>query len=92
MLRLLLLFVLTMLVLHAARRLFRGFIEGLNQSPQGSRTPIRGVQMARDPVCGTFVVPERSVSLFEGPVRVFFCSEHCRDAYRARSSTQGRTA
>ena len=50
------------------------------------------MQMARDPVCGTFVVPERSVSLFEGPVRVFFCSERCRDAYRARSSTQDRTA
>ena len=92
MVRLFLLFLLTMIVIRAARRLIGGVMEGLNRPPQGSRSPMRGVQMARDPVCGTFVVPERSVSLLDGPVRVFFCSEKCRDAYRASSSTQGRTA
>ena len=46
--------------------------------------PQRGVQMVRDPVCGTFVVPGRSVMLVEGAQRVHFCSDICRDQYRAR--------
>jgi YHS domain-containing protein len=43
--------------------------------------------MARDPVCGTFVLPERALTLVDGRSRVFFCSDVCRDKYRA-----GRTA
>jgi YHS domain-containing protein len=53
--------------------------------------------MVRDPVCGTFVVPERAVSLSVGREIVYFCSVACRDAYRARPSArpgrvEGRTA
>ena len=50
----------------------------------------RGVQMVRDPVCGTFVVPDRAVTLVDGRARVFFCSDACRDKYRApdRMSTE----
>jgi YHS domain-containing protein len=40
--------------------------------------------MVRDPVCGTFVVPDRAVMLVEGAQRVHFCSDKCRDQYRAR--------
>jgi YHS domain-containing protein len=39
--------------------------------------------MERDPVCGTFVVPERAVSLAEASGRMYFCSAACRDRYRA---------
>jgi YHS domain-containing protein len=63
--------------------------------------------MARDPVCGTFVVRERALWLGDGKARVFFCSDACRDAYRrgdasnasgspgaasSRESAKGRTA
>jgi YHS domain-containing protein len=45
---------------------------------------MQGVHMERDPVCGTFVVPHRAVSLIEGRRQIYFCSPRCRDAYRAR--------
>jgi YHS domain-containing protein len=44
--------------------------------------------MVRDPVCGTFVVPERAVTIADGRTTVSFCSEACRDKYRARPSTR----
>ena len=43
-------------------------------------------KMTRDPVCGTFVLPERSVSSTDGRGRVYFCSETCRDKWRAKSA------
>jgi YHS domain-containing protein len=48
--------------------------------------PTRGVQMVRDPVCGTFVLPDHAVSIADGRGRVYFCSARCRDAYRARTA------
>jgi hypothetical protein len=69
---------------RALVRLFAGFREGLTGVPRGTRVPPRGVQMVRDPVCGTFVVPDRAVLLTEGVDRVHFCSKRCRDQYQAR--------
>jgi len=40
--------------------------------------------MERDPVCGTFVIRERAVTIGSGDRRVYFCSDVCRDKYRAR--------
>ena len=98
--RYLLLFLLVMFFLRAFWRLLEGFIEGVSRPPRRTRAPGRGVQMARDPVCGTFVVPERAVMLIDGSDQVFFCSDACRDKYRASpsrssgrpDSAQGRTA
>jgi YHS domain-containing protein len=60
----------------------------------------QSVQMVRDPVCGTFVLPERAVALTDGRSSVYFCSAACRDQYRAGpsagpgrpQSAPGRTA
>ena len=41
--------------------------------------------MARDPVCGTYVVPDRAVAITDGRQKVFFCSAGCRDKYRAQT-------
>jgi hypothetical protein len=91
--------VLLTLLLRAVRRLWSGIVEGMSGAPPGaSHVPARGVHMVRDPVCGTFVVPERSVTLTVGREAVHFCSVACRDTYRARGSTpsdrsaEGRTA
>jgi len=74
---------------------YSAFMEGLRGSGSDSRQgrgraaeqqPREAVHMARDPVCGTFVVPERAVSVAVGRERVYFCSEKCRDAYRARTA------
>jgi YHS domain-containing protein len=54
--------------------------------------------MVRDPICGTFVVPERAVALSAGGgQRLYFCSTECRDKYRSRpesnhAAAHGRTA
>ena len=66
------------------------FKEGLTGQPSGSSSapapPQQGVQMARDPVCGTFVLPSRAVSIADGRTRMYFCSEACRNRYRARTA------
>ena len=82
--RYILLFLLVAFLARAFWRLFAGFIEGVTGTPRRTRVPERGVQMVRDPVCGTFVVPDRAVLLVAGSDRVHFCSDNCRDKYRAR--------
>jgi YHS domain-containing protein len=74
------------LALYAARTFWRivdGFIEGVRGQSRTQASQQR-VQMVRDPVCGTFVLPEGAISLVDGRTRLFFCSDACRDTYRAR--------
>jgi YHS domain-containing protein len=86
MFRLVLFLILAVFVARAVWRIYDSFLEGLGGRPPRSRPPQRGVQMARDPVCGTFVIPDHAVALLDGPTRVFFCSKACRDKYRARTA------
>ena len=84
-----LLLVLAMLMARAAWRVIDGVREGL--AGRGARVedrhiPTRGIQMVRDPVCGTYVIPDRALALSDGSGRVFFCSASCRDKYRARTA------
>ena len=91
MVRLVLLLVLAIIISRMFWRIVRSFGDGLSGGQP--RVPPRGVPMVRDPVCGTFVLAERAVELVEGRSRVFFCSDACRDKYRARrGSVEGRTA
>ena len=85
MLRLILILVLIILVARAFWRVVDGIIEGFS-GRQRSATPQRGAQMERDPICGTYVVPNRAIALDDGSHRVFFCSAACRDKYRARTA------
>ena len=82
-LRLILLLILGALLARAWRRIAAGVLEGLSGTTN-PRVPRQGVQMARDPVCGTYVVPDRAVVLTEGTQRLFFCSDRCRDTYCQR--------
>ena len=85
MLRVLLFALLALVVLRAVWMLLDGMLEGFAGRTSGSsRVPQRGVQMVRDPVCGTFVVPERAIALSDRGAPVFFCSPTCRDKYRAQ--------
>ncbi|HEY6895571.1 MAG TPA: hypothetical protein VI258_15460 [Rhodanobacteraceae bacterium] len=89
MFRLVLFLLLAIFIARTFWRIVDGFVEGVTGHPRQPQVPQQGVQMARDPVCGTFVMPERAVSLVDGRTRHFFCSDACRDAFRAR---RGRTA
>ena len=87
LIRFVLLFVLALLVLRAIGRLLGGLIAGASEPRSGqSGPPERGVQMVRDPVCGTFLLPAGAVSLTErGGAVHYFCSDRCREAYKPRA-------
>jgi hypothetical protein len=86
MLRYLLLLILIVFVARAFWRLVDGIMEGARGVSPKSSTPQRSVQMVRDPVCGTFVVPGRALTISDGSRQLHFCSEACRDKYRARTA------
>jgi len=90
MIRLLLFVVLSIVLTRIVSRILSSFADGFagRDSNTGGGTPQRGVQMVRDPVCGTFVLPDRAVTLMDGRSRLFFCSDACRDKYRSRPSTR----
>jgi YHS domain-containing protein len=82
MLRLLLAIVLLSMVLRAVSRLVRGITDGM-QAPR-SAPPPPAVALARDPVCGTYVVPAKALTAGQGAELRFFCSEKCRRAYQVK--------
>jgi YHS domain-containing protein len=84
LLRLLLFIVLAVFVARAFWRLMDGISDGIRGgAPRGSGpVAARGVQMVRDPVCGTYVLPDRARSIDDGRTRVYFCSDVCRDKYQ----------
>src|SRR4051812_28779770 len=90
--RLVLFIILGIFVARAFWRLMDGIAEGIRGgAPRGSgRVAARGGQMVRDPVCGTFVLPDRARSIGDGNTRVFFCSDACRDTYRRSAAGPGR--
>ena len=94
MVRFILLSVLLTILLRALLRLWAGFVQGVRGPSSGGSTsvPQRGVHMVRDPVCGTFVVPERAVALSSSAGRQYFCSDACRDKYRTRQTQANPTA
>jgi hypothetical protein len=95
LLRFALILILCVIIARAFWNMVDGLIEGMTGRPRGgSRVPQQGVQMVRDPVCGTFVLPASAVPLgvrsAAGRTQPFFCSTTCRDKYR--SSTGAKTA
>ena len=80
--RLALFIIFAVVVARAFWRLVDGIFSGVTGKP-GGRVPSRGVQMVRDPVCGMFLLPDRALTLGDGGARTFFCSDACRDKFRA---------
>jgi YHS domain-containing protein len=83
----------TLMALRAVWKLIQGVMHGMSgQASQQQRqsrpsgVPAQGVQMARDPVCGTYVVPDHAVAITSGRQHVYFCSTDCRDKYRAKTA------
>ena len=83
----------TLVAIRAIWKLLRGVMQGMAGPGQSSgqargpaSAPASGVHMEKDPVCGTYVVPDRAVSVSVGGRTMFFCSEECRDKYRAKTA------
>jgi YHS domain-containing protein len=83
-------FILLFILLTIAARLFWRVVDGIIEEATGrsrsTRSSAPSVPMVRDPVCGTFVLPDRAVTLVDGRQRIYFCSDSCRDIYRARTA------
>jgi len=78
-------------VARAAWKLVQGFMAGYTGQTQARGKgpgpgPIQSVHMSRDPVCGTYVIPNAALAITDGSRQVFFCSAACRDKYRAKSA------
>ncbi len=80
MLRFLLAAILFIFVVRAISRFLHGVIEGARE-PVERRAVERGVALARDPICGTYVVPGRALATRDGTLVRYFCSKRCRDAF-----------
>jgi YHS domain-containing protein len=85
-------FLLVLVIVRAMWRLLGGVLAGMKSKPPVLGAPEHGVHMVRDPVCGTFVVPDRAISLTVGRTVVYFCSAACRDQYRARPSAHSASS
>ena len=82
MIRWLLLGILILLVARAFWRVMDGILEAAGgTSRTRSRTP--GVKLVRDPVCGTYVTPGNAPSLTAKGATHYFCSDQCREQFRA---------
>jgi YHS domain-containing protein len=88
--------VLFLIVLRLVLRFVKGLLQGLagDQGPRasmGSNQPARGspVPLVKDPVCGTYVVAGRAISLSADGTTHYFCSEACRTRFeRERTATR----
>lgn len=83
MLSWLLRFLLLIFIARAVWRFLAGLFEGMNPTPRQAPRGTPPVALVRDPVCGTYVVPSRAIALGRGDSVQYFCSERCRDQYRA---------
>ena len=86
-LRILLLAVMLLFVLRAVGRFMGGLAQGAHRDapPPRPRSGDVPVKMAKDPVCGTFVVPGKALSTTAGGETLWFCSERCRNEFARRA-------
>ena len=68
-------------------RTIDGIIEGVSgRSRSGRRSAApQGTKLVRDPVCGTYVVPNEALALTTHASTLYFCSDACRTKYQARA-------
>ena len=83
--------ILLLVLFWVIARVFWLFIEGVARGasmppPGGARrgTGPTPVKMRPCAVCGTYVVPGKSISTVTGGTQLHFCSEQCRAEYPSR--------
>jgi hypothetical protein len=87
MARLLLLLALFVVIARVFWRFFDAIVRGASgTAPKaGPRSgPAPAVKMSQCPVCGTYVVPGKAISLVSGGSPVYFDSEKCRAEFQSR--------
>ena len=88
-------FLLLMVLFVVIARIFWRFIDAIvrgasgaggARAGQGARrsSPPAAVKMQQCPVCGTYVVPGKAISMVSGGEPVYFDSEKCRAEFQSR--------
>jgi YHS domain-containing protein len=81
--------VVPLLILWLVRSIFRSIFGGnsrvVARPPQPAPPVSPGGELKKDPVCGTYVSSQISVTKRINGETVHFCSPACRDKYRAAS-------
>jgi YHS domain-containing protein len=82
-------FILLFILILAAARFFWRLVETVMRAASGPVTTAHGrqpapVKMQPCPVCGTYVVPGKAISIVSNGAPVYFCSDKCRAEYRPR--------
>ncbi len=95
MARFLLLLALFVVIARTLWRFIDAVVRGASgPAPQGGRPsgpfdsaqgrPPASVKMSQCPVCGTYVVPGKAISIASGGAPIYFDSEKCRAEYQTR--------
>ncbi len=85
--RFLLLLALFVVIARTFWRFIDAIVRGASgPAPQGGRRPAppTAVKMSQCPVCGTYVVPGKAISIVSGGSPIYFDSEKCRAEYQSR--------
>jgi hypothetical protein len=86
--RFILLLVLAVVIARTFWRFVDAMLRGaVGTAPQGERRaggPPASVKMSQCPVCGTYVVPGKAISLGSGDTTLYFDTEKCRAEYQSR--------
>ena len=81
--------VLPVLLLYLVRALLGSIIEGFRSTVASQGAPKQppaarsGGELKKDPVCGTYVSTAASITRTVNGEVFYFCSQECRDKYRA---------
>ena len=87
MARFILLFVLFLVIARTFWRFIDAILRGVaGPAPHGGQRAggQSAVKMSQCPVCGTYVVPGKAISIVSGGSPVYFDSEKCRAEYQSR--------
>jgi len=72
------------IVVRAILRLLDGVVQGMKGPAAPDPRSKQAVNLVRDPICGTFVVPSRALTSGSGAEMRFFCSERCRRQWASK--------
>jgi len=84
--RFILLLVLFMVIARTFWRFIDAIVRGASVPSPGGQRPGKpsAVKMSQCPVCGTYVVPGKAISIASGGSTIYFDSEKCRAEYQSR--------
>lgn len=84
-------FILLLVLFVVIAKMFWRFIDAVARGASGPAAPggraggpPASVKMTQCPVCGTYVVPGKAISLVAGGSPVYFDSEKCRAEFQSR--------